>query len=442
MQSIAASIASLPPSARTKALQGLDPEYLPHLWRFWARPDQIAPDGDWRTWVLLAGRGAGKTRAGAEWIRERVKSGAGRIGLIAPTAADARDVMVSALRECCHDRDADWKGNSLGVPIYEPSKRRVLWENGAFAMLFSADEPDRLRGPQHDTIWADELAAWKRLQEAWDMAQFGLRLRDSAGRPPRQCVTTTPRPLPLVRRLVADPRSVVSRASTYDNAANLAADFIAEMRAKYEGTRLGRQEIAAEILDDVPGALWTRDMIEASRGVAPAQLDRIVIGVDPSGSDGESGDSQGILVAGRKGEHAYVIEDGSTRTSPEGWARIVQNLFDKHSADLVAVEKNYGGDMARAVLQANSRGLPVKLVTATRGKHVRAEPISLLYEQGKVTHCEPMPELEDQLCGFTSTGYAGDGSPDRADALVWALTELMLGDQASVGVLLTKRHRS
>ena len=427
MQSIAASIASLPPSKRAKALQGIDPEYLTHLWKLWARPDQLAPEGDWRTWLLLAGRGAGKTRAGAEWIRERVKTGAGRIGLIAPTAADARDVMVAALKECCHPKDADWKDRPLGLPVYEPSKRRLSWENGATAMLFSADEPDRLRGPQHDTIWADELAAWNRLQEAWDMAQFGLRLKDNAGRAPRQCVTTTPRPLPLVRKLVKDPRSVVSRASTYDNAANLAADFIAEMRAKYEGTRLGRQEIAAEILDDVPGALWTRDMIEKARGEAPAHLDRIVIGVDPSGSDGETGDSQGIVVTGRKGDHAYVLEDGSTRQSPEGWARVVASLFAKHSADLVAVEKNYGGDMARAVLQAASKNLPVKLVNATRGKHVRAEPVSYLYERGKVTHCQPMPELEDQMCGFTSTGYMGDGSPDRADALVWALTELMLG---------------
>lgn len=427
MQSTAASIASLPPSARAKALKGLDPEYLPYLWRFWARHDQISPEGDWRTWVLLAGRGAGKTRSGAEWIRERVKTGAGRISLIAPTAADARDVMVSALKECCHERDADWKGNTLGLPLYEPSKRRLSWANGAAAMLFSADEPDRLRGPQFDASWCDELAAWNRLQEAWDMAQFGLRLKDNAGRQPRQCVTTTPRPLPLIRKLVKDPRSVVSTASTYDNAANLAPDFIAEMRAKYEGTRLGRQEIAAEILDDVPGALWTRDMIEKARGSAPASYDRIVIGVDPSGSDGESGDSQGIVVAGKRGEQAYVIEDGSTRLSPEGWGRVVADLFDKHAGDVVAAEKNYGGDMVRAVLQAGSKNLPVKLVNAARGKHVRAEPISRLYEQGKVTHCQPMPELEDQLCGFTGNGYAGDGSPDAADALVWALTELMLG---------------
>lgn len=377
---------------------------------------------------MLGGRGAGKTRSGAEFIREEIKAGCGRIALVAPTAGDARDVMVegpSGILSVCWANDRDNEGNLTGRPHYEPSKRRLTWENGAMAVVYSADEPDRLRGPQHNSAWCDELASWNHLREAWDMIQFGLRLSNKHGRAPRQCVTTTPRPLPLIRELVRDASTAISRASTYDNAANLSAAFIETVRAKYEGTRLGRQEIAAEILDDVPGALWTRDMIEAARGEAPASYDRIVVGVDPSGSDGESGDSQGIVVAGKKGDQAFVIEDGSCRLSPEGWARVVSNLFEKHQGDTVAAEKNYGGDMVRAVLQAGSKNLPVKLVNASRGKHIRAEPIARLYEQGKVTHCTSTPELDDQLCGFTASGYMGDGSPDRADALVWALTELM-----------------
>ena len=431
MNSPAALLASLPPTKRAKALRGFDPEHITKLWPVWARADQIAPEGDWRTWLLLGGRGAGKTRAGSEFIRQEVMNGAGRIALVAPTAADARDVMVegpSGLLSVCWERDADFKGAKTGRPIYEPSKRRLTWDNGAIATLFSADEPDRMRGPQYDAAWSDELAAWNHMREAWDMLQFGLRLETRAGKAPRQCVTTTPRPEPLIRELLKDPATVVSKANTYANAANLSAAFLDTLRKKYEGTRLGRQEIEAEILDDVPGALWSRDMLDKARGDAPDRLDRVVVAVDPSGSDGESGDSQGIVAVGVKGERAYVLEDASTRLSPEGWARVVGDVYDKHAADTVVVEKNYGGDMCRAVLQADRRRLPVKMITATRGKHVRAEPVARLYEQGRVTHCAAMPDLEDQLCGFTGTGWRGEGSPDRADALVWALTELMLGN--------------
>jgi phage terminase large subunit-like protein len=283
-----------------------------------------------------------------------------------------------------------------------------------------------MRGPQYDGAWSDELAAWNHMREAWDMLQFGLRLETRTGRAPRQCVTTTPRPKPLIRELVKDPATVVSKANTYANAANLSDAFLETLRAKYEGTRLGRQEIDAEILEDTPGALWTRAMLDEARGAMPERFDRVVIGVDPSGSDGESGDSQGIAAVGKIGNRACIIEDASTRQSPEGWARVVSDLYDKHGADAVIVEKNYGGDMCRAVLQSHNRNLPVRMVTATRGKHVRAEPVAALYEQGRVTHASVMTELEDQLCLFTGNGYAGEGSPDRADAAIWALTELML----------------
>jgi len=422
-------IASLPRADREYVLDGYTLEEIFHLWRMSARKDQVAPEGDWLTWLMLAGRGAGKTRAGAEWIRERVKAGAGRIGLIAPTAADARDVMVegpSGLLSVCAPWDVDWRGSVTGRPLYEPSKRRVTWDNGAVATLFTADEPDRLRGPQHDTIWADELAAWNRLREAWDMAQFGLRLSDGQGKPPRQCVTTTPRPLPLVRELIKDPRTVVSRASTYDNAKNLAPAYLDALRAKYEGTRLGRQEIAAEILDDTPGALWTRSMIEAAHRPAPDQYERIVVGVDPSGSDGETGDSQGIIVAGRYGDEARVIEDCTVRLGPDGWGRACVSAYHRHKADRIVAERNYGGEMVRAVIQSIDPDVPVTLVTATRGKHVRAEPIAALYEQGRVSHGRDLAQLEDQMCAMTTTEYTGEGSPDRLDAMVWAMTDLMI----------------
>lgn len=437
MSSLAQRIALLPRKDREKALEHLDADDIPYAWWLWAREDQLAPDGDWRTWLLLGGRGAGKTRTGAEWIRQRVKHGASRIGLIAPTAADARDVMVegpSGILSVCYERDADYKGDITGRPLYEPSKRRLTWQNGAVATLFSADEPDRLRGPQHDTLWSDELAAWNHLREAWDMAQMGLRLNDAQGRAPRQCVTTTPRPLPVLREIIKDATTVLSRASTYANEANLAPAFIAQMRAKYEGTRLGRQELAAELLDDTPGALWTRDMIEQTRCDPPASYDRIVIGVDPSGSDGETGDSQGIMAAGKRGDTAHLIEDATVRMSPDGWGRVVCGLYHKLGADRVVAERNYGGEMVRSVIQSVDRSVPVELVTASRGKHVRAEPVAALYEQGKVKHNTPMPSLEDQMVCMTTNGYMGEGSPDRLDAMVWALTALMLDQPAEIKV--------
>jgi phage terminase large subunit-like protein len=303
-------------------------------WRgFWARPEQLAPAGDWSTWVILAGRGFGKTRSGAEWVRERWKQGAGRIGLIAETAADARDVLVEG------------KSGILSIspptdrPIYEPSKRRLTWPNGAVATLYNGTEPDQLRGPEHDTVWVDELAKYRYPTETWDMLQFGLRLGDN----PQACITTTPRPIPTLKRILSQNGTVTTRGSTFDNAANLPALFIDRIRERYEGTRLGRQELNAEILDDVPGALWTRDTIKID--AAMPEFQRIVVGVDPSGTGGdddERADSVGIIVAGERIDGGYhVIQDGTCSLSPEGWSRRVVELADEHQADRIVAERNY-----------------------------------------------------------------------------------------------------
>lgn len=342
-----------------------------------------------------------------------------RWAIVAPTYADARDTCVegeSGLLRClAHEGIEDWK-RSLG---------ELILKNGSRAKLFAAEEPDRLRGPQHHGAWCDELSSW-RYDDAWDQLLFGLRLGDN----PRVLVSTTPKPNPLTRRLLLDPRTVITRGSTFDNAVNLAASALDTLKAKYEGTRLGRQELYAEMLDDVPGALWTRGAIERARWdqtkpMPPMQ--RIVIGVDPSGSDGETGDSQGIIAAGKgKDGRAYVIEDGSLRAGPDEWARRVKKLYDEHGADRIVAERNFGGEMVRRVIQTVGRNLPVTLVTASRGKAIRAEPVAALYEQGKVSHLRPMPDLEDQMVNMTGDGFVGMGSPDRLDALVWALTELML----------------
>jgi len=396
-------------------------------WRgWWARPSQLAPEGDWRHWLYIGGRGAGKTRAGAEWVREQVKAGSGRITMIAPTAGDARDVMVegeSGLLSVCWSSDKTNLGAPLGRPTYEPSKRRVSWSNGAVATLFSAEEPERLRGPQADAMWADELAAWKNAQSTWDMAMFGLRL----GTDPRAIVTTTPKPVPLVRSLMKDSRSVMTRGSTYDNSANLAAPFLEAIRERYEGTRLGRQEIDAELLDDVPGALWTVDMIDAAKHpVGEAQ--RVIVAVDPSGADGdpESGaDEIGIIVAAKMMDGTFaILEDATCNLSPEGWGRRSVERYHAHSASMIVAERNFGGDMVGGVIRAADRNAKFKLVTASRGKAVRAEPIAALYEQGRVAHSEGLERLEGQMLQMTLTGFVGEGSPDRLDAAVWALSEL------------------
>jgi len=322
-------------------------------------------------------------------------------------------------------------------PVFQPSRRRLVWPNGAKAFLYSAQEPERLRGPQHDAAWADELAAWTNLQAVWDQLQFGLRL----GPDPRLVATTTPKPLPLIKALLADPDCVVRRGSTYDNAANLSPAFVERIVRRYEGSRLGRQELHAEVLDDAPGALWTYETLIAARVAKAPDLARVVVAVDPSGSTGaDEGDAQGIVVAGLGVDGlAYVLADRTCRLSPEGWGRRAVEAFDDFGADRIVAEKNFGGDMVRAIIQTVRKTAPVTLVTASRGKMIRAEPVSALYEQGRVRHVIPDPasnalaELEHEMSRATTGGYLGESSPNRLDALVWALTELMLGEPVKGG---------
>jgi phage terminase large subunit-like protein len=392
-------------------------------WRTKARPEQLPPPGDWNGWVVCSGRGFGKTRTGAEWVRELVESGAaGRVALIAPTAADCRDVIVEG------------PAGILAVsspwcrPEYQPALRRLTWPNGAVASTFSAEEADRLRGPQHDAIWFDELAAFNDPQSTWDMAMFGLRL----GTRPRWLVTTTPKPIKLLRELLAREGHdvVITRGSTFDNAANLAPSFLKSIKAKYENTRLGRQELNAELLLDIPGALWSREMLDRANGKWQLpDMRRVVVAVDPSGTRGEedSGDSIGIVVAGLgSDDKCYVLADRTCKLSPDAWGREAVRAYREFKADRIVAERNFGGAMVEHVLRTIDRNIPYREVTASRGKVQRAEPVAALYEQSRVRHAGSFPELEDQLCAMTGEGYSGDGSPDRLDALVWAITDLML----------------
>jgi len=311
-------------------------------------------------------------------------------------------------------------------PLYEPSKRRLTWPNGAVATLFNAVEPDQLRGPQFDGAWCDELAKWRYAQETWDQLQFGLRL----GAKPRVVVTTTPRPIPLIRSLIKDPSTFVTRGRTLDNAANLAAPFLKTITEKYGGTRLGRQELEAEILDDVPGALWARsDIDKALKPIAVPDLARIVVAVDPSGvgSGSDTGDSVGIVVAGKGVDgRGYVLADQTCRLSPAGWGARAVAAYHRYSADRIVAESNFGGAMVEHVVRTADSSVAYAEVKASRGKVIRAEPIAALYEQGRVSHVQGFPELEDQMCQMATDGFLGEGSPDRLDALVWALSDLML----------------
>ena len=374
------------------------------------------PPGDWVTWLILAGRGWGKTKTGVQAIRQAATSGKyGYLALIAPTAADARDVLVEGESGLLAS-SAPWDR-----PIYEPSKRRLTWPNGAIATTYSSDEPDRLRGPQHDFALGDELAAW-RYPEAWDMMLMGLRLGDN----PRAVATTTPRPIPIIKKLLQDPTVHITRGSTYDNRANLAPSFLREIISRYEGTRLGRQELYAEVLDDNPGALWRRDWIENNRLRQSPELGRIVVGVDPEASSGEDSAETGIIVAGclKQGDslHGYVLDDCSLRGTPQEWATAAVTAYHKHKADLLVAEVNQGGDMVESVIRTVDPNVPVKQIRASRGKQTRAEPVSALYEQGRVHHLGYFRELEGQMCEWVPGGT----SPDRLDALVHALTELVL----------------
>ncbi len=397
-------------------LNKAESEALLYDWAFWARPTQHPPPGNWTHWLILAGRGFGKTRTGAEWVRARVEAGQARhIALIAPTLGDARAVMVEGesglLAVCPPDRR----------PKFEPSKHLLTWPCGAKARLFSADQPERLRGPQHDTAWADELCAWRLPDAGWDMLMFGLRL----GGKPQCCITTTPKPIALLKRLVIDPAVAVTTGSTYENIENLAPSFARDVIAKYENTRLGRQELAAELLWDVPGALWSRDQIDGLYAPPTARLERIVVAIDPPATAGSNADACGIIVAARSGRMAYVLADRSCQgLSPLGWAARAVEAYHDFQADRIIAEGNQGGDMVLALLHQIDPNVAVRRVHARRGKVTRAEPVAALYEQGRVFHAAPMPALEDQMVTFT--GAPSADSPDRLDALVWALADLML----------------
>ncbi|MFI5229942.1 MAG: DNA-packaging protein [Gemmatimonadales bacterium] len=437
--SLAASLAALPPTERDTVLGDLTPAELVALeydWRTWARPNQIAPPGDWPGWLVLAGRGFGKTRVGAEFVREEQEAGrAGRIALVAATAGDARDVIVEG-QSGILATSPPWNR-----PLYEPSKRRLTWANGAMATLYSADEPERLRGPQHDLAWGDELAAW-RYPEAYDQLMFGLRL----GARPRAIFTTTPKPTELIKSLVADPSYVITRGSTYENAANLAPSFLAKIVRKYVGTRLGRQELNGEVLEDVEGALWTQALIEQHRlpveALAALPIFRVVVAIDPSVTSTEDSDEAGVVVAavgsGRcpcgKDGCGYVLSDKSGRMSPIQWARAAVNEYHARKADRIVAETNNGGDLVESQLRVVDGSVSFTKVTASKGKHTRAEPVEALYEQGRVHHVGIFPELEDQMTTWVPGVSAK--SPDRMDALVWALSELMLShDTGMIGYL-------
>ncbi len=403
---------------------------LPYLFDFWALPHQLPPDGDWRSWVILGGRGAGKTRAGSEWVRAMVE-GAGprdqgrarRVALVGETIDQAREVMVfgeSGILACSPpDRRPDWIA----------TRRLLIWPNGATAQLFSAHDPESLRGPQFDAAWCDELAKWKRAQETWDMLQFGLRLGDD----PRACVTTTPRGTGALKDLLARESTAVTHAATEANRANLAAGFLDEVRRRYAGTRLGRQELDGVLLADAEGALWRSDALAALQDDRAPVFDRVVVAIDPPASGHRGSDDCGIVVVGVVTQgppqdwRAWVIEDATvSAASPAVWAGAAVAAARRHGAERIVAEVNQGGAMVEAILRQIDPQLPYKPLRASRGKAARAEPVAALYEQGRVRHLRGLGALEDQMCLMTVRGFDGQGSPDRVDALVWALTEAMI----------------
>ncbi|AKS46496.1 Large terminase phage packaging protein [Octadecabacter temperatus] len=433
VRSGAALVASADVADRKAFLRGLSgPQLkaLPYLFDFWALEHQLAPEGDWRTWVILGGRGAGKTRAGSEWVRSMVEGSrprdpgvARRVGLIGETMEQAREVMVfgeSGILACSPpDRRPTWIAG----------RQMLVWPNGAEARLYSAFDPERLRGPQFDAVWADEFAKWPKAQETWDMMQFGLRL----GKKPRACVTTTPKNVEILKDLLARSSTVQTHASTQDNRAYLADGFLEEVQERYAGTRLGRQELDGVLLADVDGALWTSARLERCRVNKAPQLDRIVVAVDPPAGASAKSDACGIVVAGIVSQgpvsdwKIYVLEDASVQgVSPNEWAAAAIAAMDRHGADRLVAEVNQGGAMVETIVRSIDPAVPYRGVHATRGKAMRAEPVAALYEQGRVRHAFGLGALEDEMCQMTAEGYAGTGSPDRVDALVWALTDLFL----------------
>lgn len=429
------SIALLPDSERAAFLASLtDAEVLALSWD-WAmigRPEQQPPPGDWATWLVMVGRGWGKTTTGAHWVRTQMETGTcRRIALVNDTAADVRDVMIEG------------PAGLLAVsppwnkPTYQISNRRVVWPNGAMAIAYAAEAPELLRGPEHDGAWCDELAKWRNLRKvdphggtAFDNLRFGLR----GGEKPRLVVTTTPRPVPTLKALMRERETIITKGALDDNAVNLAPAFLETIRRRYEGTRLGRQELGGELLDDIEGALWQLARIDELRVSEEPMLVRIVVAIDPSVSSGDESAETGIVVAGvsESGE-GYVLEDDSMRGTPAQWGLRAIDAYRRWRADRIIGEGNNGGEMIEHVIRSIDRSVSYSMVTASRGKITRAEPVSALYEQGRVHHVGTFAQLEDQMTSWLPG--IGMASPDRMDALVWALSELMLGAQANARAL-------
>lgn len=409
----------LPIEKRRAKISEFSPEEAEAIlydWECWARPNQLIPSGDWRYWLVQAGRGFGKTRIGAETVRIWARDFE-FVNLIGATADDARDIMVegeSGIMAICPRNER---------PAYVSSKRQLQWPNGSVSLIFTADEPDRLRGKQHYKLWCDELAVW-RYAESWDQAMFGLRL----GKNPQAVVTTTPRPIQMIRDLLKDPNTYATRGTTYDNRANLADAFLAKIITKYEGTRLGRQELNAELLEDNPNALWKREWIDAHRMGAEymPSLARIVVAIDPAVTSNEDSDETGIVVVGRDYQsppHFYVLADLSCIETPKGWGTIAVAAFKNYRADKIIGEANNGGDLVEANIRNVSPDVPFRSVHASRGKEKRAEAVAGLWEQGRVHHLGSFPILEDQMCLFNPADE-NQRSPDHMDALVWGIAEL------------------
>ncbi len=434
-RALAEWVSSLSQERRHEILADLtedDCDALNYDWHFWARKNQLPPEGHWFCWLILAGRGFGKTRTAVEWIRgltegdspsKAPKGAPERIALVADTFLDGRLTMIEG------------ESGLLAVtpkafmPTFESSNKKLVWPNGIQAFLYSAESPDQLRGPQHHVAWADELAKWRYLEDSWSNLLLGLRL----GKAPRVLATTTPRNIPLLRRLVEDETTQVVRGSTYDNRSNLPQSFFEQVVGQYDGTRLGRQEIYGEILSDVPGALWNRDLLETIRVRDVPPLTRVVVAVDPPVTSGKNADTCGIIVAGRdKNNQAYILEDCSVQgLSPLGWAKAALSAYHKYEADRMVAEVNNGGELVESLLRQIDPDVSYRAVRASRGKVLRAEPVAALYEQERVRHHGFFAELEDQMCSLTSSGLSDGKSPDRLDAMVWAVTELLLKSASS-----------
>lgn len=422
-KSIAEQLAAVSEAERKKHLLTLTEAQAQELlydWRFWARPKQLAPAGDWATWVLRAGRGFGKTRSGSGWVQERAMASPGRwMALVARNSADARDYMIEGPGGLIKNSAPQHR------PMFEVSKRRVSWPNGSWATIYTDEDPDQVRGFSGDTAWLDEFAKYKHPEAVWDNLSFGMR--EASADQPRTIITTTPRPLALLRRIEKMIDTITVVGSSYENRSNLDRKWFDNTLARYHGTRIGRQEIEAEILEDVPGALWTRRNLDEYRVQAKdvPPLIRVVVAIDPAITSGDSSNETGIIVAGMDAkQRGYILEDATLRGSPDQWGRRAVSMYRKYEADIIVGETNQGGDMVGNTIRTIDPTVPFQKVTASRGKYVRAEEASALYEQGRIVHIGIFPDLEDQMIAFTPESAAvrlpGE-SPDRVDALVWAV---------------------